>query len=145
MLIVLTQLYSKRSQKIFTCLTICLSLMLLSACATTVDKMDQLDRTLKGYEKALRWARFDMAYSFHKWDTKELPTIPAHLKNIRLTSYKVSNSSFDEITMTAKQNVTLRFYSQDDPRERTLETKQSWKYFPANKRWYLMNEPPTFK
>ena len=145
MLTVLTKNYSKYSQKLFMSIIICLLLLLLGACATTADKMDKLNSTLRGYEKALRWAKFDMAYSFHKWDSDEQPSIPNHLKNIRLTSYGVGNRSFDEKTMTAKQTVTIRFYNQSDLRERTLEDKQRWKYFPDSKRWYLISEPPTFQ
>jgi hypothetical protein len=145
MLTVFTKHASKRSQKIFASLTICLIVVLLGACATTYDKLDKLNSTLKGYEKALRWAKFDAAYSFHKWDTEEQPSIPKHLKNIRLTSYSVSNHSFDEKTMTAKQNVTIRFYNQNSLRERSLDDKQRWKYFKEEKRWYLTSKPPTFQ
>jgi len=137
--------YLKHSQTIVTGLTICLLLIILSACASTYDKMDKLNATLRGYEKALRWAKYEMAYSFHKWDTEEQPSIPEHLKNIRLTSYGANNQSFDEDNMTATQSVTIRYYNQNNLRERSLEDKQRWKYFPDKKRWYLMSKPPTFE
>ena len=136
---------SKRSQRIFAGISICLLLITLGACATTYDKMDKLNMTLRGYEKALRWAKFDMAYSFHKWDSKELPSLPKHLKNIRITSYSVSNQNFNEDDMTAKQKVTIRYYNQNDLRERSLEDKQSWEYFSDKSRWYLVSKPPTFQ
>ena len=120
-------------------------LMTLGACATTYDKMDKLNMTLRNYEKALRWAKFDVAYSYHQWDENEQPGIPKHLKDIKVTSYKASNNRFDEKNMTAKQMVTIRYYNQNNLRERTLETNQSWKYFPDKKRWYLTSKPPTFE
>jgi hypothetical protein len=137
--------YARHCQKILVGFAVFLLLITLGACATTYDKMDQLNMTLRGYEKALRWAKFDMAYSFHKWDASEQPNLPAHLKNIRLTSYSASNQSFDEANMTAKQTVTIRFYNQNNLRERSLENKQRWKYFPDKKRWYLISKPPTFE
>ena len=142
MLTVYTKHQPNRYQKIFVSLAIC---MLLAACASTADKMDRLNSTLRGYEKALRWAKFDIAYSYHKWESKEQPSIPNHLKNIRLTNYGASNSSFDEKTMTAKQTVTINFYNKNNLRERSLEDKQRWKYFPDEKRWYLMSKPPSFQ
>lgn len=145
MLTVYSKDHSNRRQKIFANLTICMLLIVLGACATTFDKMDRLNSTLRGYEKALRWAKFDIAYSYHKWDTKEQPSIPEYLKNIRLTNYGVSNSSFDEKTMTAKQTVAISFYNKNNLRERSLEDKQRWKYFPDEERWYLMSKPPTFQ
>lgn len=145
MLTVYTKYHSNRYQKIFASLTICLLLIVLGGCATTFDKMDRLNSTLRGYEKALRWAKFDIAYSYHKWDSTEQPAIPKHLKNIRLTNYGVSNSSFNEKEMTAKQTVTMGFYNKNNLRERSLEDKQRWKYFPDEKRWFLMSKPPSFQ
>ena len=135
----------KHSQTIVTGFTICLLLIMLSACASTYDKMDKLNSTLRGYEKALRWAKFEMAYSFHKWDTEEQPSIPEYLKNIRLTSYSASNQNFNEDKMTATQSVSIRYYNQNNLRERSLEDKQRWKYFSDKKRWYLISKPPTFE
>ena len=119
--------------------------MLLGACSTTLDKMERLNQTLRGYEKAIRWAKYDMAYSFHKWEADEQPTLPTHLKNIRVTSYQVINQSFDEETMTAKLTVSIQYYNQDDLRERSIQDQQRWKFFPDLKRWYLISEPIDFK
>ena len=135
---------SNRYQKIFVSFAICLLLMLPGACATTSDKMDKLNSTLKGYEKALRWAKFEAAYSFHRWDKDEQPSIPGHLKNIRLTSYSVSNRKFDAKTMTAKQKVAISYYNKNNLREKSLVDKQRWKFFPDEERWFLMSKPPTF-
>ena len=145
MLTVYTKHHSNRYQKIFANLSICMLLLLPGACASTADKMDRLNNVLRGYEKALRWAKFDIAYSYHKWESTEQPSIPDYLKNIRLTNYGASNKSFDEETMTAKQTVKISFYNKNDLRERSLEDKQRWKYFSDEKRWYLMSKPPTFK
>lgn len=126
-------------------LTISILTLLLTACATTADKMDKLERTVRGYEKALRWAKFDMAYSFVKWEEGEQPVIPEHLKTIRLTNYRIANRKFDEDSMTAEQIVTIHYYNQSDLRERELEDHQKWKYFSDEKRWYLTSKPPAFK
>ena len=137
--------YPSISQKIIIAIIFCFLVLTLGACATSFDKMDKLNSTLRAYEKALRWSKFDAAYSYHKWDEDEQPSIPKHLKNIRLTSYSSSSQSFKESTMTAKQMVVIRYYNQENLRERTLEDKQSWKYFPDKKRWYLMSKPPSFQ
>jgi hypothetical protein len=122
-----------------------LTVVLLTACSTTGDKVDRLDQTLRAYESALRWAQFDTAYSFHKWDSAEQATVPAYLKSIRVTNYNVANRTFNEENMTAKQIVIIKFYNEDDARERTLEDHQTWKYFPDQNRWYLTSMPPDFK
>lgn len=121
-----------------------LLLLGLAGCATTADKMDRLNRTLRAYEKNIRWAKFDAAYSFHKWEAGEQPSIPRHLKEIRVTGYDVTGTHFDPKTMTATQTVSIRYYSMETSRERTLEDRQRWQYNEDIKRWQLISPPPTF-
>jgi len=124
---------------------ISLSFLLLTACSTTADKVDRLDQTLSAYGSALRWAHYDTAYSFHKWDAEGQPAIPAYLKSIKVTNYNVANRTFDEKSMTARQIAIIKYFNEDDARERTLEDHQIWKYFPDQDRWYLTSMPPDFK
>lgn len=130
---------------VITFFTISFTALVLASCATTADKADKLERTVRGYEKALRWAKFDMAYSYFKWESGEQPVIPENLKSIRLTQYRIANRKFDEDSMTASQVVTINYYNQSDLRERELEDHQQWKYFSDEKRWYLISKPPAFK
>lgn len=134
----------KHRRIMVTILAICLTSLLLGACATTYDKMDKLNQTLRGYEKALRWAKFDMAHSFRKFDAGKETSPPAHLKNIRITVYDVTRQHFDEKTMTAELTVSISYYNVENLREHSLQDKQSWKFFPEQKRWYLMSELPGF-
>lgn len=126
-------------------LSIFLTMIILAGCATTADKVDKLELSTRGYEKALRWSKFDMAYSYIKWDSAEPPSIPDYLANVRITKYIISSRNFDEESMTATQIVSIRYYHQTDPRERSVEDRQKWKYFDDKKRWYLISSPPEFK
>ena len=118
--------------------------LVLSACATEADLMDSLNKSLRGYEKAIRWAKFDAAYSFHKWDGDAPATLPASMENIRVTNYETTGQKFDPKAKIMKQMVILRYYSTDSLRELTLKLPQEWKYFPEQKRWYLISDPITF-
>jgi hypothetical protein len=132
-------------QNIIVVLSIFLMMTILAGCATTADKVDKLELATRGYEKALRWSKFDMAYSYFKWDSAEPPSIPDYLSNVRITKYIITNRNFDEESMTATQAVSIRYYHQTDPRERSMEDHQKWKYFSDKKRWYLISDPPEFK
>jgi len=121
-----------------------LAVLLLSACATQGEMMDNLNKTLRGYEKAVRWAKFDAAYSYHKWGANQEISIPASMENIRVTKYESSNQRFDQQKQIMKQTITLRYYNTDDLRERSLKQRQEWKYFPESKRWYLISDPIVF-
>jgi len=120
-------------------------LLTLGGCSTTADKIDKFDLASRGYEKALRWSKYDMAYSYYKTDSSEQLSVPEYMSNIRLTKYIVANRIFDEISMTTKQAVIIHYYNTNDLRERKLEDMQEWKYFEDLKRWYLVSKPPEFK
>ncbi len=121
-----------------------LAVLLLGACATQGEIMDDLNKTLRGYEKAVRWAEFDAAYSYHKWEADQEASTPTNMENIRVTKYESSNQRFDQQQLAMKQTVTLHYYNTDDLRERSLKHRHEWKYFPENKRWYLISDPIVF-
>jgi hypothetical protein len=125
-------------------LRVALATLLLSACATQADMMDDLNKTLRGYEKAVRWTQFDAVYSFHKWANDQEPSIPANMEKIKVTKYETSREKFDPKAKIMKQTVTLNYYNTDDQRVRTLKHRHEWKYFPKSKRWYLISEPIVF-
>ena len=126
-------------------LIITLTTMLLSACAANrLDMMEDLNRSLRGYEKAVRWAQFDAVYSFHRWQEGEEPTIPASMEKIKVTQYETSREEFDPKAKVMKQTVTIRYYNTDDQRVRSFKHPHEWKYFEENKRWYLISEPIVF-
>lgn len=126
-------------------LIVLLFALALTACATTGDRLDALQRTLAGFEKAVRWAQFDAAYSFHEWPPGAQPSLPAKLKNIRVTGYDVANLRIDNEGVRAWQIVTIRYYDLDTSREHSITHSQEWRYEEKEKRWYLISEMPDFK
>jgi len=136
-----------RQSQIFSVLSwlgLSLAALLLGACATQGKMMDNLNKTLRGYEKAVRWAKFDAAYSYHKWNADQEASIPANMENIRVTKYESSSQRFDQQKLVMKQIITLHFYNTGDLRERSLKHHHEWKYFPENERWYLISDPIVF-
>ncbi len=126
-------------------LTIALISLMLGACSSTSQLMDHLNQSLRGYERAVRWANFDLAYSFHQWDEEVQPMLPAVMKDIKITSYQTSSEKFDQKKLEMKQLVTVGYYNTNNLRERTMQIRQHWKYYRDLKRWYLISEPITFK
>lgn len=118
--------------------------LLLGGCASQGDIMDNLNKTLRGYEKAVRWAKFDAVYSYHQWKGDEEPELPANMENIRVTKYTSSKQKFNEKDQIMKQTITVRYYNTDSLRELSLKHRHEWKYFPKLKRWYLISDPIVF-
>jgi hypothetical protein len=125
-------------------LSLALIALSLSACASQGDIMDGLNKTLRGYEKAVRWAEFEAVYSFHKWDEDQETSVPANMEKIRVTKYESSGQKFDQKNKLMKQTIRLSYYNTDYQRERKLKHKQEWKYFSKLKRWYLISDPIVF-
>lgn len=135
-----------KNQTLWVRLTVALFItLLLGACATTADLMDNLNKSLRGYEKAIRWAKYDAAYSFHKWEEGSQPSMPKDIENFRVTKYETFGEKFNEKDMVMKQTVKLRYYNTEDQREKSLQHPQEWKFYPKSKRWFLISEPITFK
>lgn len=123
---------------------LCITL-LLGACATTADTMDSLNTALRGYEKAVRWAEYEAAYSYHKWEGDVQPSIPKDIENFRVTKYETFGEKFNNKDMVMKQTIRLHYYNTETQREKSLKHPQEWKFYPESKRWYLISEPLTFR
>jgi hypothetical protein len=131
-------------QKIRSFFLMAIAALGITACATTSERMDSLQQTLTGFEKAIRWAQFDAANGFRQWPMGKQPPLPDYYKNIRVTSYKPMNLQFGPEKMSATQIVEVRYYNTDSSRVRTLRHEQKWEYSKENKRWYLVSELPKF-
>ena len=119
--------------------------LLAGGCATPADKFDTLDRSLRGYEKAVRWGKFDIAYTFYRSGDDQQLIAPQYLKDIRVTRYEVNSRDFNSETMTTKQIVTISYYHMDTQRERSITDTQNWEYDKEKKRWFIVSEPPSFQ
>jgi len=125
--------------------TLLIAALLLAGCATTGDMMEKLNTSLRGYEKAIRWAKFDAAYSYHKWAEGEQASLPPNMENIRVTRFETTGEKFDAKNKTMKRTVKLRYYNTENQREVSMKYHQEWKYFEDSKRWYLTSTPLTFQ
>lgn len=119
--------------------------LLLGACTTTGDLMDDLNTSLRGYEKAIRWAQYDAAYSYHKWEDAAPTSLPPDIENFRVTHYETFGEKFNAKDMVMKQSIRLRYYHTETQREKSLRHEQEWKYYPESKRWFLISPPITFE
>ena len=123
-----------------------LLVLLLAACAATGgERVEQLDRTLWLYERAVRWSEFELAYSMHKQDA-EVPSVPpAGLENIEVTGYVASNRVVNDDRTRATQVVQIRYVNREHMRERTIVDRQEWEYDSERKQWLLVSPPPELR
>jgi len=122
--------------------------LLLAACAAIPEqqKLDLLDGTLRSYEKAIRWGKFETANSFRKGGARQsLPTDFAALAEIRVSSYEVMERTVAPDKSQAVQTVTIKYYHSDHPVERTVMDRQEWRYDALKRAWHLNGDLPAFQ
>ncbi len=122
-----------------------LTLLVLSACATTQTEVEALDQSMKNYEMALRWGEYAYAQSMHKASSEFDPTVMARLREIKISSYSSLNSTISPDLASAKQYVEIRYFNEAEAVERTFIDEQKWEYDPLKKSWSITSPFPTFK
>lgn len=121
--------------------------LLLSACSTIEkeEKRMSMNNTTRFYEYALRWSDYDAANAMRNPESTIPSPDPATLKKFRVTSYTVVNSLISEDGLILTQIVDMRYYNEDNLRERQLTEQQEWVYDAENEIWYLDGPLPAFQ
>ena len=127
--------------------SILLTALLLSACSTIEkeEKRMSMNNTTRYYEYALRWSDYDAANAMRNPESTIPSPDPAVLKKYRVTSYSVVNSLLSEDGLTLTQIVDMRYYNEENLRERQLTDRQKWVYDEEIEIWYLDSPLPAFQ
>ena len=122
-----------------------LALMLCAGCAT--DQRNQaLIRTLNSYASTLRWGDFQSALQFidpevrdqHQPSALDL----ARYQQVRVTGYDEGAGAVPDGENRVRQVVQIGLVNLNTQAERTVIDRQSWRYDPQTKRWWLTSGLP---
>lgn len=116
----------------------------LTACSTTPDEMEMLDKSQRSYERAIRWGEFNVAKSFHKNDPVLHSIERRRLKLYRVTDYNILRSDTPDLN-NAHLLVEIKYYRNDRPVIKTLTVKQDWKRDEKTGIWYVDSKFPDFR
>lgn len=116
----------------------------LSSCAVGPDEMVLLDRSISSYDRAIRWAEYSRAKSFHKSDPVLSDLERRRLKLYRVTDYKILQNDTPNVH-NAYLLVEIKYYKNDRPVIKSLTVKQHWKREEESKTWYLDTPFPNFR
>ena len=127
--------------------------MLVSGCATidARNQADKLERAVKEYSSALRWARLEDAISLHVTrDKKYLEVDIEHLENFGVTSFEVVSQRL--IPSSEKGGVTeaiivfkMSYFHKEQGTLRKSKLEQIWWYSAEFKHWLIESDFPEFK
>ena len=121
-----------------------LLILMLGGCASTPEELEQLDTTLKNYEKAMLWSEYDYILTSHKGQRMSQYQ-HEKLKAIKVTSYEVVKSKLMPGGQKFVQLVTIKYYNRSYGVVRSLRIDQEWVYEEARKSWVLLTPFPAFK
>lgn len=116
-----------------------------TSCSYIPDELESLDKTLKAYERAIRWRGYDFARSLQKNPEAISDAQRQRLKNIRVTSYKVINKTISADYSKTDLIVDIRYYFDNSVVERVITDRQRWLYDKDRNRWQLDTAFPNFK
>jgi len=119
---------------------------LIASCASIPTELEELDRTLFAYERALRWQNYDTVIAFHKNEHSTLTQEKRkHLKQFRVTAYDEVYRSLGRDAKSATQVVEVKYYTNEYAVIRNITLKNQWEFEEKSGRWFLSNPLPAFK
>ena len=119
---------------------------IVSACASVEDskKTITLDSATRQYERAIRWGEYEAAVSLRRDSTVTHADID-HLKTVKVTAYEQVRQTDSADRSETVIEVKISYYNEYTMKEKTIFDKQSWKYDPEKKSWYITSPMPDFK
>jgi len=119
--------------------------MLCAGCAT--DQRNQaLIHTLSAYGSTLRWGDFQSALQFVDPKVREAnqPTALdlARYQQVRVTGYDDGAGPVPDGENVVRQVVQIGLVNINTQSERTVIDRQTWRYDPEKKRWWLVSGLP---
>jgi len=124
-----------------------LALIALSCAGCATDQRNQaLITTLNGYANTLRWADFQSAQQFVDPKVREAHPLTsldlARFQQVRVTGYDEGAGPVPDGENQVRQVVQISLVNLNTQSERTVIDRQSWRYDPQTKRWWLMSGLP---
>ena len=119
--------------------------LLCAGCAT--DQRNQaLITTLNAYANTLRWADFQSAQQFVDPKVREANPLSsldmARFQQVRVTGYDEGAGPVPDGENRVRQVVQISLVNLNTQSERTVIDRQSWRYDPEKKRWWLTSGLP---
>ena len=107
-------------------------------------KMVELDDTLRAYDRAVRWSNFQMIPSFRSKEKAGEMLPYDKLKSIRVTGYSRKQYKVNDTGTEADQVVEIRYYDENEARERVEIDNQKWVYDKELDHWVISSDLPKF-
>ncbi|MDD2850271.1 MAG: hypothetical protein PHY09_00020 [Desulfuromonadaceae bacterium] len=129
-------------------LLFCMYLM-LTACASQINLNEELDRSVKAYNRMLRWQEVEQAVlTFTAEEQREecLRQAAALKKQgLSVTDFRVLSTQFHPDKKTGDVSAEFDYYILPSNRVKTITNQQQWVYREESKKWKLTSQLPVFE
>lgn len=118
---------------------------LLPACAgmDRRDRLSKLEKAIRDYGSALRWARYSDAYDFILWRDGTKPELRLDgFDNYRVARMNVIRSDLNPEDNEAKTHVVIQYYKDTSGTIQEINEVQDWWYSDEGDRWFLEGDLP---
>jgi len=106
---------------------------------------DALEAATNAYAAALRWGYYETAVGYLHPGKRKVAEIPKTLTNIRVTRYDVVQPPIPTGDDDRVQVVQIDYLHEDVQSVHSLTDRQTWRYEPESKTWWLYSGLPAFK
>lgn len=128
---------------------LCIVCLTLTACATRTGVSEELDRSVKAYNRMLRWRELEnavMTYSEpgqREGYLKQGETLKK--RGITVTDYRILSTQYFPEKQTGDVVAEFDYYILPSNRVKTVSHRQEWVYQESSKSWKLKNGLPSFE
>lgn len=128
---------------------LCISCLMLAACATQSSLTESLDRSVKAYNRMVRWHELENAVmSYADTDLREVSLQKAEVlkkQGISITDFRILSTRYIPEKNTGDVVAEFDYFMLPSTRVKTVTHRQEWLYLKESKSWKLKNSLPAFE
>ena len=123
----------------FAVIVVLLASMTLGGCGTISGhlKNESLDRTLKNYERGMRWGNYPVVLSMHKIPPDAPIPLPEDYADYTISGYDIVYAAVMTGDNHAVQTIKIQYVDLPTQRLHAVMDRQAWEYDLEGKRWVL--------
>ncbi len=128
---------------------LCIVCLMLAACATQTSLSEEFDRSVKAYNRMLRWHEIEsagMTYIDPELREEYLKQAESLKKRgLSFTDFRILSARYVPAKKAGDAVAEFDYYLLPSNRVKTISYRQAWVYTESDKKWKLMSGLPDFE
>lgn len=128
---------------------LCIVCLMLAACATQTSLSEEFDRSVKAYNRMLRWHEIEsagMTYIDPELREEYLKQAESLKKRgLSFTDFRILSARYVPEKKAGDAVAEFDYYLLPSNRVKTISYRQAWVYTESDKKWKLMSGLPDFE